>query len=580
MEIPSVNVNYFQSVLQDEVARENLSDSPEFDALGVIQNVLMDDSAREWLLKREAHKEINPDDLDRAIDFSFGQNTAERLHDGSLADAQAFGLMIPHFISNTYVLMSSYSPSWPHGVFWPVLTKFRHKACSRPTSSRGVMSINRFPVEFMEFAWFPDDTLLVSVGFVSCLSRLEIKSFWFQATEDDGSMPTKIIEYQEGVQHIRCKDCEAHNIAVCKCWRDQRSQLEKSDIYFNGWDDWIRYFGFTQNGESLYNMKVKEVETEEENQLQLFFQHSCVVSGNISNTKRQYLDNIRLNSALPFELKISDFILQKMEDQIMGSLKRTNNAWDDGSFDDEGRRKIAARRPPSELPRARILSAEESDAAAVNALATAFALRESFSKYQEENARKGPQIVLLDDMTAEEDNESSEDEVDSLIRMPDAKLSHDLTNFYSEALSTSDPTSTGTESGASLNLNESLEKHRARKGKEFRDIRSNIEEPENLSATQRRLVSNNSSSSSLSCETCGRVFASTSNLGRHRRSVHGGQKNWICEVCGLGFSVRGNLERHVGSIHSNIRPHACELCPSRFSQKYDLQRHINLVHSS
>ncbi|XP_039762458.1 zinc finger protein 75D-like isoform X9 [Pararge aegeria] len=107
------------------------------------------------------------------------------------------------------------------------------------------------------------------------------------------------------------------------------------------------------------------------------------------------------------------------------------------------------------------------------------------------------------------------------------------------------------------------------------------------------------------CGACGRKFAFPSEVIRHQKLYHMGERNYKCEVCNfkcksinhLGthkmthaperpfkceickktFKWKNGLGRHM-MIHLNVRPHVCGVCQEAFVQKTSLQYHITRRH--
>ncbi|XP_064463853.1 zinc finger protein OZF-like [Ornithodoros turicata] len=47
------------------------------------------------------------------------------------------------------------------------------------------------------------------------------------------------------------------------------------------------------------------------------------------------------------------------------------------------------------------------------------------------------------------------------------------------------------------------------------------------------------------CEVCSKRFSGKHNLGRHLKTVHGGEREHECPVCGYAFQHKHNLQRHL-----------------------------------
>lgn len=85
-----------------------------------------------------------------------------------------------------------------------------------------------------------------------------------------------------------------------------------------------------------------------------------------------------------------------------------------------------------------------------------------------------------------------------------------------------------------------------------------------------------------SCQHCGLSFRKSSNLTKHVRTVHLGEKNYACTEpgCGRMFGQKSNLSSHIRAVHQREKPFECPEsgCNRSFSQKSGLKAHIKMVH--
>lgn len=79
---------------------------------------------------------------------------------------------------------------------------------------------------------------------------------------------------------------------------------------------------------------------------------------------------------------------------------------------------------------------------------------------------------------------------------------------------------------------------------------------------------------------CGRLFGQKSNLNSHIKAVHRGEKPYVCDEpgCGKRFSQKSGLKAHIKTVHHGERPYVCPECNSSFGHRGDLNRHIRVLH--
>ena len=82
----------------------------------------------------------------------------------------------------------------------------------------------------------------------------------------------------------------------------------------------------------------------------------------------------------------------------------------------------------------------------------------------------------------------------------------------------------------------------------------------------------------LTCDICGEKFTHKfrqKKLAAHKKHVHGiGKEIYSCEFCGTIFKSRSNLKLHVDRFHvDSSEQHICDECGKSFKAKFDLKKH-------
>lgn len=82
----------------------------------------------------------------------------------------------------------------------------------------------------------------------------------------------------------------------------------------------------------------------------------------------------------------------------------------------------------------------------------------------------------------------------------------------------------------------------------------------------------------LTCDLCPNlVFSLTSELKRHRKTVHKGMNTFLCKLCSKGFAKAPQRDRHM-IVHTKEKKFQCNICNKQFTQRCGLVGHNQTHH--
>lgn len=101
--------------------------------------------------------------------------------------------------------------------------------------------------------------------------------------------------------------------------------------------------------------------------------------------------------------------------------------------------------------------------------------------------------------------------------------------------------------------------------------------------TEDEEVSNKTAKLSYICDICNKTLSGKSELTRHIRRVHLGEKEkgpiHTCDQCGYKSVKKSNLQRHKESVHEGVK-YFCELCNFHATRPDNMKIHFRAIHEN
>ena len=79
----------------------------------------------------------------------------------------------------------------------------------------------------------------------------------------------------------------------------------------------------------------------------------------------------------------------------------------------------------------------------------------------------------------------------------------------------------------------------------------------------------------IKCPECQLTFGRRQHMTRHVETMHKKSRTTFeCDICEKQFLYEGNLTRHRKNVHGGQRDFKCEECPAKFTRREDLRNHV------
>ncbi|XP_034255787.1 zinc finger Y-chromosomal protein 2-like isoform X2 [Thrips palmi] len=77
------------------------------------------------------------------------------------------------------------------------------------------------------------------------------------------------------------------------------------------------------------------------------------------------------------------------------------------------------------------------------------------------------------------------------------------------------------------------------------------------------------------CDTCGKGFKTTKQLGNHK-VIHSRKESGLqtCDTCGRTFHTNRMLRNHINTVHNKVRPYMCSECGHTAANRSSLKMHL------
>ncbi|KAA8495907.1 PR domain zinc finger protein 16 [Porphyridium purpureum] len=306
--------------------------------LDMISEALLDPDVFEWLMSSRKTPTPTKQNLADSVSFVFAQDRA-------FSHMKTEGIIVPHQKRGNWFQVSSYCTGWPHGVFWPALTRLRSVSDQKPLTVRGVISANLYPMRFIEFAWLSPKSLVASIGLVFEPVRFDMHCYVLEG-EDDGydqdgpvrddsdggcglarELPSMVIEYQKGSQFIPCDACHRSGFKVCMCPGTSDGGLRAATRIFDTWSDWVSFFLSSQGRTSKFRARVFDLLDSRQAPVDIFdWKHQCMSNASPDRQKMQYLHFLLGDAS-----RVRDFFTSAAD--LMSDFSKLAQARTDGNRD-------------------------------------------------------------------------------------------------------------------------------------------------------------------------------------------------------------------------------------------------------
>lgn len=530
----------------------------------LLQRVLLDDRARNWLVARDARGLVSDTKL---MESGLCMTRSEGAPDASSV------LIVPSYVDAEMGLSAGCVYS-EESVAAPMLSMLRaggNGELPRPISHRlccELSNMERF-FRWVNFEWLDDGSVFISEHFMDFEGNYTVESMLLAGAKDGAGIPRTVICSMAMTERIDCEDCSNRGIS-CACAKDVRRAKWRRGCEKPSWNLFFGAMRSTMVGRSVRSMTLCVPSPDGEDvkfEMVMSVEHVCVTD--VSHLDKMRAQLVRSLGAIQHNPASGLFLTDSV-------LAHTLSVEAEDMY--QACPELFEGLSPSPLP----LELGERDECGES---EAVWLAEPVS---------GEALQSADDLTnISKDWQQTSDSSGDHTNRVSSPISVYVSDATSNALThgQSDDNSATTQIGisrprASIAKAKAMPmvtapvrktaKQRLACGQCSRTFRHHGHWRDHQLAVHMRLRPH-------ACERCGKNFARNSDLMRHKVKVHAIARMWTCSEkgCNAEFNEKRKLLLHFRTAHTNIKPFQCTIgdCDRSYSRSSSLKKHIEEKHA-